>query len=132
MRTVSKNLRLMTRWFLMIGVLTGLCFSSGEGIQLLPFQANVENGTETSLKAENDKTKSYSYSVLNSATSGAPHSKQQKSFKFFERGGGISIVDGVKPIAFFYSARLVYSHRLIRFNSSFVAAEPSDRGPPLV
>lgn len=123
----------VTRWVLLLGVMTGLCFSSGEGIQLLPFSAASGAGAENAAQIESGKAKFYSYSARNSAAqSVAVKSKEQPAAKFFD-GAGISRfgVEFRAPKAF-GTRRSQNYHQPKLFNRSPVTAKPSDRAPPVV
>jgi len=54
------------RWIFIFGVLAGLFFSGGEGIQLLPFPNTVDNNAETSFSILEKNLMSYAFSVHNS------------------------------------------------------------------
>ncbi len=58
------------RWLLIYGVLVGLLFSSGEGIQLMPFP--VSTGSKVSrltASSREENSKSYAFTVFNSRNS---------------------------------------------------------------
>jgi hypothetical protein len=63
LRNVTKKLNYITRWLLLIGVLGGLFFSNGEGIQLFPFPDSTE---KNSLLFQAEINKNYSISAHNS------------------------------------------------------------------
>jgi hypothetical protein len=51
------------RWILIFGVLTGLFFSGGEGIQLFPFPVTEVNSSKISASVREESSKSYAFSV---------------------------------------------------------------------
>src|SRR5215203_6642815 len=67
MRNVANNLQYITRWFLLIGVMTGIFFSGGEGIRLLPFPAISDITEKKSVAQQDESYKPYSLSLHNSA-----------------------------------------------------------------
>ncbi len=54
------------RWILILGVLTGLFFSGGEGIQLLPFPIAEDCNSKNTASILEKNLKSYALSVHNS------------------------------------------------------------------
>ena len=90
-RFASMTRRKYARWIFIFGVLTGLFFSGGEGIQLLPFAiAEVNNSKNTSLTLE-AKLKSYALSVHNPGSYSPLHnSKFPKDANQFPLGGHLT------------------------------------------
>jgi hypothetical protein len=54
------------RWFFLFGVLAGLFFSGGEGIQLLPFPAVEGRRSEITFSEREENSRSYAFSVFSS------------------------------------------------------------------
>lgn len=126
-----NKLRLIGRWFLITGIMTGLFFSSGEGIQLLPFPSTPLN-VEKNASAQPDGTsKSYSFSVHNSGANPAKvSSKVHKNLKFLD----FADVSG-KILQTTEFRRLTVGHNNsepLFFNTPGLIASPSDRAPPAI
>lgn len=60
-----KNFQSAARLILLISVLSGIFFSSGEGVQLIPFPVETENGKQDSFPFQDGDVKSYALSVHN-------------------------------------------------------------------
>lgn len=131
MKRVLPNIRLLSRWILIFGVMAGLFFSSSEGIQLLPFP-HQETVKENKSKFELGTAKFYSYSAHN--TKPASFSKQTKSQKNIrdldclvsntcDNFAAVKLISGIVLQNFPQSAF---------YNTSTVTGIPSDRAPPLV
>lgn len=128
-----NNLRPVTRWLLIAGVMVGLFFSGGEGIRLLPFPAVSAAGEAAPPKLENGKSNSYSYTVRNSAAhSFAIKFKEQKNPKFFESAGPGRIGGDHQPLELVVTASRQNYRQPAFFNYSPVTAVPSDRAPPAI
>jgi hypothetical protein len=79
-----KILRCAARWFLLIGVFAGICFSGGEGVQLFPFQHSTPRGEKSSEFLSEGDVKHHVASVHNlTSYSLAGKFKSQKSVKDF-------------------------------------------------
>jgi hypothetical protein len=128
-----NKLQFVTRWVLLLGVMTGLCFSSGEGIQLLPFSAASGAGAQNVSQIEIGKSKFYSYSVRHSAAqSVAVKSKEQKDSAFFDAAGMSRFSAEFQPPKAFSARSSQNYHQPVLFNRSPVTAAPSDRAPPVI
>jgi hypothetical protein len=79
-----KILRCAARWFLLIGVFAGICFSGGEGVQLFPFESAPPRSEKSSEFLREGDVKHYVASVHNlTSYSLAAKFKSQKSVKDF-------------------------------------------------
>lgn len=131
MKDVLNNFQTFIRRFLIIGVITGLFFSSGEGIRLLPFPATFVGSEKNTDQKISDVFKSYSFSDYNYAShSRVIKLKDQKNFKFFDSDG---LYDkNYQPLCALVSTVKKIYHQPFFLNNSIVLISPSDRGPPLV
>ena len=67
MKTFSSMIRQnCARWILIFGLLAGLFFSGGEGIQLLPFPVSERGNSEIDVSVRDDNSKSYAFTVFSS------------------------------------------------------------------
>lgn len=65
MKTFTSIIRQTpARWILICGLLAGLFFSGGEGIQLLPFPDSERGSSEINVSVRDDLSKSYAFSVF--------------------------------------------------------------------
>lgn len=120
------------RWILILGVLAGLCFSSGEGVQLLPFPITESNNSENTSSNLEKNLKSYALSVHNSGNH-SPSLKfkfQKQDNKYPVRGHLTFDWSSVRANLFLERARnrkeAYLSHAAV-----FLASK-SDRAPPTV
>ena len=68
MRTIPSNAwQNHTRWILIFGLLAGLFFSSGEGIQLFPFPIAEGDSSKNTASIDVNNQKFYAFSVHNSS-----------------------------------------------------------------
>jgi hypothetical protein len=134
MNKVLPNLRLIPRWIVIIGVMIGLFFSSGEGIQLLPFSAaHSEIAKENSAKIELGTAKFYSYSVRNTGLySFVGKNKVQKNSKDFDGFVSNNYENYLSSFKGFAEVITQNYFQAVFLNASSVTAIPSDRAPPLV
>lgn len=131
MRDVLNKVNYVTRWFLLIGVMTGICFSSGEGIQLLPFPASPEQTEKNTIPQQDEKFKAYTLSVLSSAIhTSAVKSKVQKDLKQPACADIIGCRIEFINHHFQPSARVDFAVRF--FPTSIFPATPSSRAPPAI
>lgn len=131
MKDVLKNLKSFSRWFFVIGVMTGLFFSGGEGIQLFPFSVASTEVESSADQLQTGESKSYAFSVYNSNShSGIAKTKNQKNTKYFD------LADVVKnrwhTIEFLYSPTKQNYQRTAFSTSAEIFISPSDRAPPAV
>ena len=115
------------RWIFIFSVLTGLFFSGGEGIRLIPFP------TSEAFNSYNIKknSKSYALSIHNSSNSFLfLKSKYQKEINQFLSGGHLVINRlQIRPNNRW---KLVSNHRKTFQPQSLVLNFRSDRAPPTV
>lgn len=131
MKDVLKNLKSFTRLILIVGVMTGLFFSGGEGIQLLPFPTVAAQTEKEAAQIHSGKSKSYAFSVNNSNIhNGTVKSKSQKNLKYFD------LADVVKnrrqTIDFLYLSAKPNYYRAAFSVSTDIFISPSDRAPPVI
>jgi hypothetical protein len=133
MRNFSNNFRLTVCRILIIGVVIGLFFSSGEGRQLFPFPTTADTTKENTFEIKNGKSKFYSYSVRNSSSQTiAVKYKGQKNFKQSDCGGIGYAANEYEPPKFIRVVSLQNYSQNIFFNFPLYRAIPSDRAPPIV
>lgn len=130
----EKNLNRIqyaARLLMLIGVLTGILFSSGEGVQLLPFPVSPEKSEKNSYPVQNGNYKSYSLSTYNSSA----HSvllkiKSKKDIKAPFCGAIYRTECDHKESVQFVPAQ-GYKERAV-FNTPGYLISPSDRAPPAI
>lgn len=131
MRNVATNFQYLTRWFLLIGVMTGIFFSSGEGVQLFPFPV-ISDTTETNTIALRDESyKPYSLSLHNSAGfSVVLKAKVQKNLK--HPAGADSFGNEFCPTISTHPPFRQISREITFPHSSILLTSASDRAPPII
>lgn len=131
MKKVLPNIKLLSRWILISGVMAGLFFSSSEGIQLLPFP-HQETVKENKSKFELETIKLYSYSAHN--TKFNSFSKQTKSQKNIRDLDCLvsNTCDNFAAVKFRSGIVLQNFPQPAFYNTYRVTGIPSDRAPPLV
>ncbi len=121
-----------TRWIFIFVVLTGLFFSGGEGVQLLPFPIAEGNNSKNTASILVKNPKAYAFSVHNSGNhSSLLESKFQKDTNQYLPGGHLTFDwSNVRATFCLQSARnreeADFSH------NSLVLGSQSDRAPPAV
>lgn len=131
MKDALKILKSFTRLILIVGVMTGLFFSGGEGIRFLPFPPTVAQTEKDAFQVHSGKSKSYAFSVYNSNLhNGKVKSKNQKNIKIFD------LADVVKnrrqTIDFLYLSAKPNYYRAAFSISTDIFISPSDRAPPVI
>lgn len=119
------------RWFLLISVLSGIFFSSGEGVHLLPFPVSSDSSEKSSYPFGVKSYKSYTLSAHNqSSHSLLLKAKFQKNNKDYACGA--LRANEFSPVKFVYPS-LEQSHKEegLFYTSSFLIL-PSDRAPPII
>ncbi|HQU86732.1 MAG TPA: hypothetical protein PKY59_26605 [Pyrinomonadaceae bacterium] len=131
MKDVLKNLKSFTRLILIVGVMTGLFFSGGEGIQFLPFPETASQTEKDASQIHSGKSKSYAFSVNNSNIhSGTVKSKSQKNLKFFDLA---DVVKNRRQTTEFLSLAVNPNYYRAAISvSTDIFVSPSDRAPPIV
>lgn len=121
----------MNRWLLLIGVLTGLFFSSGEGIHLLPFPEAPAQASQKTIPCRNETYIAYSFSVHNAAVySAKAKSKVQKDFK---DPACVDVLSSKFQPVKFRNAPAALPHSGQGFSAiPIFLTSPSDRGPPII
>lgn len=134
MNRVLPNLKLIVRRILLLGVMVGLFFSSGEGIQLLPFSTpNSEIVKENSAKLELGTAKFYSYSVHNAGShSFVAKNKAQKNSRDLDRFVSNNYENNLSLFKGFAEVITQNYSQAVFLKNSLITAIPSDRAPPLV
>lgn len=134
MNKVLPNLRLIPRRVLLLGVMVGLFFSSGEGIRLLPFSAAAsEKAKENSTKLELGTAKFYSYSVHNTGShSSVAKNKVQKNSRDLDRFVSNNYENNLSLFKGFAEVITQNYFQPVFLDDSLITAIPSDRAPPLV
>lgn len=132
MSNVLNKFQIITRWFLIAGVLSGLFFSSGEGVQLLPFPSPLSAASEkNTFSFQNENCKSYSLSVHNSAAySVVVKSKPQKNLKYLACANFFG--NNLRPSKFFSAMVRRNNSEPAFFKPANLITSPSDRAPPAI
>lgn len=131
MKNLWGKIHLIMRWFVITGVLAGLCFSSGEGIQLLPFPNSPDKAGKVSVQFENGKSKPYSLSVHSTGAHQAfVIGKVQKNHKFFDLDA--DSFGKLKPAKFTHEPVIQNFQEPAFYIVQNLSASPSKRAPPVI
>ena len=118
------------RSIFIFGVLTGLFFSGGEGVQLLPFPVAEIDNIENARSILDKNTRSYAFSILHlGSQSPLVKSKFQKQANLFALAGHF-IFGWLDRNA---NIRLLIAHRREKANLSPIShasVSQADRAPP--
>ena len=127
--TIRQN---CARWVFIFGVLAGLFFSGGEGIQLFPFPVVEDSNSKISASVPEQNPKSYAFSVFSSRNySTQLKSKFQKYTNQYLSGEGWKFDRSQICVNFCLpSAQNRREASLLRI--PLVLSSPSDRAPPMV
>ncbi len=120
------------RWILILGLLAGLFFSGGEGIQLLPFPVSECDSAALNVSDFEDNSKSYAFSVFSSRSfSALLKAKFQKDSNQYLSGENPSFERSESDADFcLQSAQKRQESNFLR--TSPVTDSPSDRAPPAI
>lgn len=131
-RHLSNKISPVARWFVLIGVLSGIFFSSGEGLRLLPFPFTTENN-QTRSSFENPKNlNSYNLSVHNfSRTLLELKSKLQKETKDSFIIGNSDYRWSIFAKNFQFQTNANFAENKSFYLSTFLIS-PSGRAPPAI
>ena len=133
MKTFTSSIRQnCTRWIFIFGVLTGLFFSGGEGIQLFPFPVTEVNTSKISASDFEQYSKSYAFSVFSSRNySTLLKSKFQKHINQYLSGERLRFARSETGADFRrQSARSLKKADLLHV--SLVLSSRSKRAPPVI
>ena len=133
MRTIPSNARQNhTRWILIFGLLAGLFFSSGEGVQLFPFPISEGNNAKNSSALNEKSQKSYAFSVHNSGGHlPTLQSKFQKQANQYLPVGHLTV--GWSNFQANFCLPSAHNREEADFSPpAFVLSSQSDRAPPTV
>jgi hypothetical protein len=121
-----------TRWIILFGLLAGLFFSGGEGIQLMPFRiAKAGNSKNTSLLRGNN-SKSYALSVHNSNKySPLLKFKSHKDSKQHSASGHLTF-NGLNASANYYLQSVCSRNEAEFLHIILLLDSQSERGPPVL
>jgi len=120
------------RWIFIFGVLAGLLFSRGEGIQLLPFPIIEANNSKNTSSVLENNLKSYALSVPNSGNhSPLLKSKFQKHANQFLPGGHLTF-DWSSVRAKLFLQPVHNREKPNLSPASVFLSSQSDRAPPTV
>jgi len=120
------------RWVFIFGVLMGLVFSGGEGIQLFPFPAAEVNNSKITASVPEQNPKSYTFSVFSSRNySNLLKSKFQKYINQFLSGASWKF-DRSENSANFCLAPVQNRQEANFLHLLLVLSSQSDRAPPMV
>lgn len=120
------------RWVFIFGVLAGLFFSGGEGIQLFPFGVAEDKTSNITASNFEQNQKSYAFSVFSSRNySALLKSKFQKDTNQYLSGGDWNF-DWSQNCEIFCLPAVRNPEKTNVFHLSLVLSSPSDRAPPLV
>lgn len=131
MRKISlKGFRYAAHWILLIGVLPGIFFSSGEGIQLMPFPASQNTNEKKSSFLEDEREKYYAFSVHNYTNSLSIKSKVQKNVKDFDESKPDANEFRVEKLS--VSPSQQYCGEIAYFYDFRFLTSSSNRAPPML
>jgi hypothetical protein len=133
MRTIPSNAwQNHTRWILIFGLLAGLFFSSGEGVQLFPFPIAEGDSSKNTASIDVNNQKFYAFSVHNSGVHlPTLQSKSQKQTNQYLHVGRLTVGwSNFKANFCLTSARQREEADFSR--ASLVLGSLSDRAPPAV
>jgi hypothetical protein len=134
MKTFTSKIRqTRARWLLFYGVLFGLLFSSGEGIQLMPFPVSAESKVSNlNASSRSKNSKSYAFSVFSSRSSFTLlKTKFQKDPNQYPSGEAFTPDFSESREKFRLSAGEDFQAAI--FTRSFVVKNPkSKRAPPII
>lgn len=120
------------RWVFIFGVLAGLFFSGGEGIQLFPFPVAEANNYKISASVPEKNPKSYAFSVFTSRNySTLLKSKFQKHTNQY-LSGEVWTFDWSETCANFCPQSVQNRQEADLLPNSLVLRSQSDRAPPMV
>lgn len=131
-RNLFENRLRFVRWVVLLGILTGLFFSGGEGIRLLPFPNSSEIEAKNSSRILTSNSGSFNFSTHHSGNySHNTKSQIQKNLK--------RVLSGFKPnsdglvAAENFQFTLQKNHRIVFFSyESFLLSSISGRAPPRI
>ncbi len=130
-RVLYKNWEQSIYWIILFSLMTGLLFSNGEGVRLLPFPVSNESEAESSQAFLGKKTGFYNPSTHNSSSSLLKlNTKDQKSVKHLtEEPSSLSRLDVIESL----NLRLneVSGTSAVLYKSAHLISL-SDRAPPLI
>ena len=120
------------RWVFIFGVLAGLFFSGGEGIQLFPFPPSEGKTSKISASLPEENSKSYAFSVFSSRNySTLLKSKFQKHINQYLSGDYLTFErSDVRPN--FCSQALQHRQEAALLRRFFVLSSQSKRAPPAI
>jgi len=120
------------RWIFIFGVMTGLFFSGGEGIQLFPFPVAEDSSSKISASVPDKNPKSYAFSVFSSRNySNLLKSKFQKDANQYLSSEGL-IFGGSEISANFCRQSVQNRQEANLLRLALVLSSQSDRAPPMV
>jgi hypothetical protein len=121
------------RWVFIFGVLAGLFFSGGEGIQLFPFPVSEVKNLKITASNSQQNPKSYAFSVFSSRNYSAQlKSKFQKDANQYLSGGGWKFDPSETFSANFCLSPFQNLKEANILHNSIVLSSQSDRAPPMV
>ena len=121
-----------TRWILIFGVMIGLFFSGGEGVQLFPFPISESVTSKNAASVLKKNLKSYAYSIHNSGShSTLFKSKLQKQTNHYLPEENSTFNWSNFRANFCLQSAHDRREANLSHTSVFLSS-PSDRGPPTV
>jgi hypothetical protein len=133
MRTIPSNAwQNHTRWILIFGLLAGLFFSSGEGVQLFPFPISEGNNAKNASTIFENSQKSYAFSVHNSGGHlPTLQSKFQKQANQYLPVGHLTF--GWSSLQANFCLKSAHNREEANFSRPAVfPSSQSDRAPPVI
>lgn len=120
----------VARCILLISVLSGICFSSGEGVQLLPFPVREEGSEKSARLLPFKNFKSYNISARSSGAHSLAHKiKSQKNIKKDLACGQLPAGAFKQPESLPARSERIRQKSGAPLGSGFLIS-PSDRAPP--
>ena len=125
-----KTLRHLTRWIILCGVLTGIFFSSGEGLQLMPFPDSPVGAGKSASRMRDEREKFYSFSVHSFPLSLSLKSKVQKGSDHFVCSNACASEFEIAGFLISQPAASPFERPFFYASPSFLI--PSGRAPPAI
>jgi hypothetical protein len=131
-RKALDRFRYVTRWVFLLAVLSGIFFSNGEGVRLLPFPDSSPDGEKIPVFFQTQPAKSYIFSVHKFGSFSLSHkNKVQKNFKTdFICCSLLSDADISDEAFLDFSAEKIRDKRKVFYDSAFLIST-QNRAPPV-
>jgi hypothetical protein len=131
-RNLFESRLKFVRWVVLLSVLTGLFFSGGEGIRLLPFPKSSETEAKSSSRVLTANSDSFNFSIHHSGGYSLKIKSQiQKNLKRILAASNVSSADLNITEVFRFTPQK--DHQIVFFSyDSFLLSSISGRAPPRI